>query len=216
MKRKRLIILIVITIVLLIILYFLYYFNFIPHRKYNNKFFNIKTYVSDIDKDNDGIDDQTDILMNTRKYISTRPKYKSKYYDNGYPDDEYGVCTDVVAFALKDAGYDLRELVNEHIKANRNLYDIDVIDKNIDFRRVSNLKIYFDYNAIKLTTDIKKIEEWQGGDIVVFKRHIGIVSDKRNYKGTNFIIHHANSYQKYYEEDILEHHKDVIGHYRIN
>ena len=216
MKRKRLIILIVITIVLLIILYFLYYFNFIPHRKYNNKFFNIKTYVSDIDKDNDGIDDQTDILMNTRKYISTRPKYKSKYYDNGYPDDEYGVCTDVVVFALKDAGYDLRELVNEHIKANRNLYDIDVIDKNIDFRRVSNLKIYFDYNAIKLTTDIKKIEEWQGGDIVVFKRHIGIVSDKRNYKGINFIIHHANPYQKYYEEDILEHHKDVIGHYRIN
>lgn len=216
MKKKRLIILIVITIVLLIILYFLYYLNFIPHRKYNNKFFNIKTYVSDIDKDNDGIDDQTDILMNTRKYISTRPKYKSKYYDNGYPDDEYGVCTDVVAFALKDAGYDLRELVNEHIKANRNLYDIDVIDKNIDFRRVSNLKIYFDYNAIKLTTDIKKIEEWQGGDIVVFKRHIGIVSDKRNYKGINFIIHHANSYQKYYEEDILEYHKDVIGHYRIN
>lgn len=216
MKRKRLIILIVITIILLIILYFLYYLNFIPHRKYNNKFFNIKTYVSDIDKDNDGIDDQTDILMNTRKYISTRPKYKSKYYDNGYPDDEYGVCTDVVAFALKDAGYDLRELVNEHIKANRNLYDIDVIDKNIDFRRVSNLKIYFDYNAIKLTTDIKKIEEWQGGDIVVFKRHIGIVSDKRNYKGINFIIHHANPYQKYYEEDILEHHKDVIGHYRIN
>ena len=216
MKRKRLIILIVITIVLLIILYFLYYFNFIPHRKYNNKFFNIKTYVSDIDKDNDGINDQTDILMNTRKYISTRPKYKSKYYDNGYPDDEYGVCTDVVAFALKDAGYDLRELVNEHIKANRNLYDIDVIDKNIDFRRVSNLKVYFDYNAIKLTTDIKKIEEWQGGDIVVFKRHIGIVSDKRNYKGINFIIHHANPYQKYYEEDILEHHKDVIGHYRIN
>ena len=216
MKRKRLIILIVITIILLIILYFLYYLNFIPHRKYNNKFFNIKTYVSDIDKDNDGIDDQTDILMNTRKYISTRPKYKSKYYDNGYPDDEYGVCTDVVAFALKDAGYDLRELVNEHIKTNRNLYDIDVIDKNIDFRRVSNLKIYFDYNAIKLTTDIKKIEEWQGGDIVVFKRHIGIVSDKRNYKGINFIIHHANPYQKYYEEDILEHHKDVIGHYRIN
>ena len=216
MKRKRLIILIVITIVLLIILYFLYYLNFIPHRKYNNKFFNIKTYVSDIDKDNDGIDDQTDILMNTRKYISTRPKYKSKYYDNGYPDDEYGVCTDVVAFALKDAGYDLRELVNEHIKANRTLYDIDVIDKNIDFRRVSNLKIYFDYNAIKLTTDIKKIEEWQGGDIVVFKRHIGIVSDKRNYKGINFIIHHANPYQKYYEEDILEHHRDVIGHYRIN
>ena len=85
--------------------------------------------MSDIDKDNDGIDDQTDILINAREYISTKPKYKSKYYSSGYPDDAYGVCTDVVAFAFKDAGYDLRELVNNHVKENRDLYDIDVIDK---------------------------------------------------------------------------------------
>lgn len=217
MKNKKLVIVSVIVIICLSILgYLLYYFNFIPHRKYTNDDFNIKTYVSSIDKDNDGIDDQTDILINTRKYIATKPKYKSKYYGTGYPDDNYGVCTDVVAFALKDAGYDLRELVNNHVKENRDLYDIDVIDKNIDFRRVLNLKTYFDYNAISLTTDIKRIEEWQGGDIVVFKRHIGIVSDKRNRKGINFVIHHANPYQRYYEEDILENRDDIIGHYRIS
>ena len=216
MKKKRLIVLSVITICLVTVLYLLYYFNYIPHKKYNNEYFNIKTYISDIDKDNDGIDDQTDILINAREYISTKPKYKSKYYSSGYPDDEYGVCTDVVAFAFKDAGYDLRELVNNHVKENRDLYDIDVIDKNIDFRRVLNLKTYFDYNAISLTTDIKKIDAWQGGDIVVFKRHIGIVSDKRNHKGISFVIHHANPYQKYYEEDILEQHNDIIGHYRIS
>ena len=122
----------------------------------------------------------------------------------------------MVAFALKDAGYDLRELVNNHVKEDRDLYDIDVVDKNIDFRRVLNLKTYFDYNAISLTTDIKKIDAWQGGDIVVFKRHIGIVSDKRNHKGINFVIHHANPYQLHYEEDILEQHNDIIGHYRIS
>ncbi len=217
MKNKKLVIVSVIIIICLSLLgYLLYYFNFIPHRKYTNEDFNIKTYVSSIDKDNDGIDDQTDILINTRKYIVTKPKYKSKYYGTGYPDDNYGVCTDVVAFALKDAGYDLRELVNNHVKENRNLYDIDVIDKNIDFRRVLNLKTYFDYNAISLTTDVLRIEEWQGGDIVVFKRHIGIVSDKRNRKGINFVIHHANPYQRYYEEDILENRDDIIGHYRIS
>ena len=107
-------------------------------------------------------------------------------------------------------------LVNEHIKTNRNLYDIDVIDKNIDFRRVQNLKVYLDNNAIVLTNDINKIKEWQGGDIVVFKNHIGIVSDKRNKKGISFIIHHANPYQRYYEEDILEYRNDIIGHYRIS
>jgi len=214
MKKKLLII--IIFICLFIILYLLYYFNYIPHKKYNNNYFNIKTYISNIDKDNDGIDDQTDILDGAKKYISMKPKYKSKYYNTGYPNDGYGVCTDVVAFALKDAGYDLQSLVNEHILANKDLYDIEVVDKNIDFRRVKNLKIYLDYNAISLTTDINDIEKWQGGDIVVFKNHIGIVSDNRNRKGISFVIHHANPYQKYYEEDILEYHNDIVGHYRIS
>ena len=214
MKKKLLII--IIFICLFIILYLLYYFNYIPHKKYNNNYFNIKTYISNIDKDNDGIDDQTDILNGARKYISTKPKYKSKYYNTGYPNDGYGVCTDVVAFALKDAGYDLQSLVNEHILANKDLYDIEVVDKNIDFRRVKNLKIYLDYNAQSLTTDINDIEKWQGGDIVVFKNHIGVVSDNRNRKGISFVIHHANPYQKYYEEDILEYHNDIVGHYRIS
>lgn len=217
MKKKILIIVTNFLIVLLIVvLYALYRFNYIPHKKYTNEDFNIKTYISKTDKDNDGIDDQTDILNNVRNYIKTNPKYKSKYYATGYPNDEYGVCTDVVAFGLKGAGYDLMNLVNEHIKSNRNLYDIDVIDKNIDFRRVQNLKVYLDNNAIVLTNDINKIKEWQGGDIVVFKNHIGIVSDKRNKKGIPFIIHHANPYQRYYEEDILEYRNDIIGHYRIS
>ena len=217
MKKKILIIVTNFLIVLIIVvLYALYRFNYIPHKKYTNEDFNVKTYISKTDKDNDGIDDQTDILNNVRDYIKTNPKYKSKYYATGYPNDEYGVCTDVVAFGLKGAGYDLMNLVNEHIKTNRNLYDIDVIDKNIDFRRVQNLKVYLDNNAIVLTNDINKIKEWQGGDIVVFKNHIGIVSDKRNKKGISFIIHHANPYQKYYEEDILEYRNDIIGHYRIS
>ncbi len=217
MKKKILIIVTNFLIVLIIVvLYALYRFNYISHKKYTNEDFNIKTYISKTDKDNDGIDDQTDILNNVRNYIKTNPKYKSKYYATGYPNDEYGVCTDVVAFGLKGAGYDLMNLVNEHIKTNRNLYDIDVIDKNIDFRRVQNLKVYLDNNAIALTNDINKIKEWQGGDIVVFKNHIGIVSDKRNKKGISFIIHHANPYQRYYEEEILEYRNDIIGHYRIS
>lgn len=205
----------IMLIILIIIWYILYSFNYIPHKKYTNEDFNIKIYISEVDKDGDGIDDQTDILNNVKKYIATNPKYKSKYYGSGYPDDEYGVCTDVVAFGLKDAGYDIMELLNEDVKANRELYDIDVVDKNIDFRRVENLKVYFDNTAISLTTDVNQIEEWQGGDIVVFKNHIGIISDNRNKKGITFVIHHANPYQKYYEEDILENRNDIVGHYRI-
>ena len=217
MRRKSVVILsIILVIIIFTTLHILYILNYIPHKKYTNQDFNIKSYISKIDKDNDYIDDQTDILNNVRIYIGTNPKYKSKYYETGYPNDQYGVCTDVVAFGLKNAGYDLMELVNEHIKSNRNLYNVDIIDKNIDFRRVRNLKIYLDNNALSLTTDITKIEEWQGGDIIVFENHIGIVSDKRNKNGVSFVIHHANPYQKYYEEDILEYRDDIIGHYRIS
>ena len=216
MKKKIIIPILILGIITMITIYMLYTLNIIPHKKYTNKDFNIDTYISKIDKDNDGIDDQTDIINNTRSYIATNPKYKSKYYANGYPDDEYGVCTDVVAISLKNAGYDLMELVNNHIKENKELYEIETIDKNIDFRRVKNLDVYFKNTALNLTNDVNKIDEWQGGDIIVFKKHIGIISDKRNKSGIPFVIHHANPYQIRYEEDILEERKDIIGHYRIS
>ena len=216
--KKRIIVITLISLLILIfiIIYLLYKFNYIPHKMYSNEYFNIKTYTSLIDKDNDGMDDQTDILNNVYEYIKTNPKYKSKYYASGYPDDGYGVCTDVVAFGLKGAGYDLMELVNEDIKNNKNNYNIDTIDKNIDFRRVQNLKIYFENNAISLTTNIYDIESWQGGDIVLFQNHIGIVSNNRNKNGVTFVIHHANPFQRYYEEDILESRDDIVGHYRMS
>ena len=216
MKKKFIIITFIsVLISILLIIYLLYSLNYIQHKMYSNEDFNIKTYTSNTDKDNDGIDDQTDILNNVREYIATKPKYKSKYYASGYPDDEYGVCTDVVAFGLKGAGYDLMELVNNDIINNKNNYNIDKIDKNIDFRRVRNLIIFFENNANSLTTNIYDIENWQGGDIVIFQNHIGIISNNRNKNGVTFVIHHANPYQKYYEEDILESRNDIVGRYRI-
>jgi uncharacterized protein YijF (DUF1287 family) len=183
---------------------------------YTNEDFGINKYTSLIDKDNDGIDDQTDILNNVRKYIDTNPKYQSKYYDGGYPIDNYGVCTDVVAFGMLGTGYDLRKLLNEDVKNNRTEYNIKEMDINIDFRRVLNIDKYLKRNHISLTTDITNIKEWQGGDIVVFSKHIGVVSDKRNKNGVPFLIHHAYPNQLHLEEDVLESYTDIIGHYRLS
>ncbi|MGN1181432.1 MAG: DUF1287 domain-containing protein [Faecalibacillus sp.] len=214
MKKK--VILFIIIVLLCLGISILYDHQFIPHRQYENEDFHIETYISHIDQDNDGIDDQNDILKNVREYISTKPKYKSQYYASGYPNDGYGVCSDVVGFGLRYAGYDLQELVNEDIIHHQGDYQIDVIDKNIDFRRVRNLKIYFDHTAISLTQDIHQIDKWQGGDIVVFQKHIGVISDKRNTNGIPFVIHHYSPFQKNYEEDILEKRDDIVGHYRIS
>ena len=177
--------------------------------------YQIKQYHSSNDQDNDGIDDQVDILENALEYISKKPKYQSKYYSTGYSNDEYGVCTDVVAHALKNAGYDLMTLIQEDIQNYSGDYAINQPDINIDFRRVRNLKVYFDHTAQILTTDVKDIEDWQGEDIIVFRNHIGIVSDRRNERGVPYVIHHDSPWQLAYEQDILEKRNDIVGHYRI-
>lgn len=210
---KKIVLIVLIIVILIISIILVKYV--IPPKKYDNKYFNIETYISNSDMDNDGIDDQTDILNNAFAYIATNPKYESKYYATGYPDDGYGTCVDVVGYALLNAGYDIRNLVNKHILENRNLYDIDVVDKNIDFRRTQNLLIYFKHNSIELTIDYKDISNWQGGDIVIFKGHIGIVSNNRNKKGIPLVIHHQSPFQINYEEDILESY-EIVGHFRIS
>ena len=199
-----------------ICLFFFLFSFFHSSPKFLDDYFHIKTYHSLVDKDSDGIDDQEDFLDSVLKYVASKPKYKSKYYSTGYPNDSYGVCTDVVAFGMLGAGYDLKELVHQDILNHPDDYSIDKIDSNIDFRRVRNLKVFFQHMAISLTTDVSDIEEWQGGDIVIFSSHIGVVSSNRNKKGIPFLIHHANPYQIFYEEDILESRKDIVGHYRIS
>lgn len=175
----------------------------------------IEPYISDTDKDQDGIDDQTDMLQSAREYLSQDPIYESRYYAGGYPDDGYGVCTDVVAWAMRGAGYDLQKLVDEDKQERPDAYGNEVRDANIDFRRVRNLKIWFDRHAQSLTPDLRDTAQWQAGDIVIFRNHIGILSDARNSRGMPFVLHHANILQIRYEEDILPYWGDIEGHYRI-
>lgn len=204
--KKKIIITILIIILIIPLLYYL-----VPKKTYTNKDFNIPDIKSTIDYDNDGIDDYTDIHDGAVLYIQTKPKYKSKYYSTGYPNDNYGVCTDVVAFAFKNAGYDLQTLVDNDINNHKERYNIDKPDKNIDFRRVKNLKIFFDNNSTILTNDINNYSEFQKGDIVIFPKHIAIISEKRNKKGIPYIIHNNGNHK--YIEDALSRYK-IIGHYR--
>ena len=59
--KKRIFIIVIFIIISVILVALLYFFNTIPHKQYSNSDFNIETYISSVDKDNDGIDDQTDI-----------------------------------------------------------------------------------------------------------------------------------------------------------
>lgn len=192
-----------------------------PHFKksYTAEDFGITVLKSEMDYNNNGIDDYTDILLGARMEAERHPTYKSTYYAGGYPPENEGVCTDVIWRALKNAGYSLKDLIDEDIANNIEEYPRvnGNPDKNIDFRRVPNLKVFFERNALSLTTDLSKIEEWQPGDIVSFENsHVGIISDKRNKNGVPYLIH--NSGQPFREEDVLEllnQFTPISGHYRF-
>ena len=216
MNKKKLILLLLMFVAGITLIFILFNYQNTSSKRPKDKSSLSSQIQSTVDQDGDGIDDDTDILSNALTYVDTHPKYKSKYYQTGYPNDNYGVCTDVVAFAMKNSGYDLKELMQEDIAKHPEDYDIIEPDPNIDFRRVKNLYVYFQHTAINLTTDITEYKEWQGGDIVVFKHHIGIISDRRNSRNIPYVIHHNDCWQKHYEEDILEKRNDIIGHFRIS
>ena len=193
----------------------------LPEKSYTAKDFGIEVVKSDIDYNQNGIDDYTDILLGAKMEANRNPKYKSTYYAGGYAPLSEGVCTDVVIRSLLNAGYSLKDMIDQDIKENVELYPRveNHPDPNIDFRRVKNLKVFFDRMVESHTLSLSKIDDWQPGDIVIFGKdytHIGIVSDKRNENGVPYLIHNAGQPNK--EENSLERWakwKTITGHYRF-
>ncbi len=173
---------------------------------------------SDTDYNNNGKDDYTDILIGLKEFAKKNPQYTNKYYAGGYPDEGEGVCTDTVWFAIDNAGYNLKNMIDKDIEENKEEYNIEIIDQNIDFRRVGNQQIFFEKYVKSLTTDIEEVMEFNPGDILTFNgdEHIAMVSDKRNIKGIPYLIQNRDETQEEKEEDRLEiTDMKVTGHYRF-
>lgn len=193
-----------------------WYWGIIPQRTYTAADFGIETLQGTVDFNQNGADDYADILAGAKKDAQNRPRYNGDYCATGYPDEDVGVCTDLVWRAFREAGYSLRSMVDADIIARPDAYEhIEKRDNNIDFRRVVNLHIFFEKYAVTLTTDVQEIDQWQPGDIVVFgaDKHIGIVSDKRNKKGQPYILHNGGQPRR--EENYLPR-AEVTAHYRFD
>lgn len=189
--------------------------HLVEKKYYKASNLKIKTIYSDIDYDKDKIDDYTEFVLGARTDAKNNPKYVSKYYENSYPPSNEGICTDTIWRAFKEAGYSLRDMIDNDILLYPEDYpNIKEKDINIDFRRVVNLQIFFSKYGEALTINPYDVKEWQPGDIVIFEdNHIGIISDRRNSKGITFVIHNIG--QKNKEEDYLTKSK-VKYHYRFN
>ncbi len=164
------------------------------------------------------------IVKSARKQIGKTiiydPKYVSLSYPNGDVPLSRGVCTDVVIRALRDsAKIDLQKEVHEDMKKAFSTYPkiwgAKSTDKNIDHRRVPNLKNYFKRKGYALTVT-KNPTDYKAGDIVTCKvkgrPHIMIVSSKQTSDGVPFVIHNIG-WGTRENNDLFTYELD--GHYRI-
>lgn len=190
-----------------------------------------KQYNSSLDTDQDGIDDQLDVLQSAQKRTNHSVTYIDKYYseNGGKPPDNEGVCTDLFWRALEGSGFDFQELLYQNMLLNTSKYPLGIWgmnspNKSIDFRRVPNIEAYLQNHAEVLSIELIECEfdnlsQWQGGDIVIFNLdgigpsdHISIVSDKRNSQGVPYLIHNWGIGTVEDENWFGE----IKGHYRWN
>ena len=148
--------------------------------------------------------------------VVTKYDFSQGYYAGGRPPEKnIGVCTDVVADALKSLGYNLQEKIFKDIKKRPKAYN-DTPDKNINYRRAPNMAVYFAKYETSLPLDFgKNLETWKGGDVVVWKNHVAVVSSKKRKDGLPYAI--SNHGGGVVLADILDTwNGELIGHFRIN
>ncbi|MEO0452805.1 MAG: DUF1287 domain-containing protein [Verrucomicrobiota bacterium] len=180
-----------------------------------------QTKAQDRSKDDLGLE----IVASAREQIGTTIRYDPSYQRLDYPAGdipmERGVCTDVVIRALRaGCDSDLQVLVNEDMKHHFPDYPqnwkLTGPDKNIDHRRVPNLKTFFKRKRLNLSIS-RNPSDYQPGDLVTclvppHLPHIMIVSDKKSKSGIPYVIHNIG--RGTVEENRLFDF-EITGHYRI-
>lgn len=151
--------------------------------------------------------------------VSYDPEYRSIPYPNGDVLQSTGVCTDVVIRAMRKLGLDLQQEVHKDMKKHfaqyPRLWGLKSTDRNIDHRRVPNLKTYMTRRGWSIPSS-QDPQNYQPGDVVVWKLssgipHIGIVSDKKSSEKIPLIIHNIGQGTRE-EEGLFAF--EITGHFR--
>ena len=162
------------------------------------------------------------LIERTTHNVTYDGSYLSITYPNGDVPKNIGVCTDVIIRAYRKLGTDLQKLVHEDMKSNFSLYPskriwgLNSTDKNIDHRRVPNLRTFFKRHGVSLKISSNK-SDYSVGDIVTWilpgnLPHIGMVIDEAHpISGNPMIVHNIGRGPKI-DDMIFDF--PIRGHYR--
>ena len=148
------------------------------------------------------------------------PSYVAISYPNGDVPIETGVCSDVVVRAFRKAGIDLQKEVHEDMVRAWSTYPKEWgasrPDKNIDHRRVLNLKKYFERKGKSVPITSER-DDYRPGDIVSWNLtngvpHIGIVINQWSDETKGYLVTHNIGAGTKIEDVLLN--WQITGHYR--
>jgi uncharacterized protein len=166
------------------------------------------------------------IVAAARKQIGVTLRYDPAYTSLGYPNGDVppdrGVCTDVLIRAMRDGlSADLQKLVHEdmrdHFSAYPKQWGLSKPDRNIDHRRVPNLRVFLKRRGCELPLPkAGDSSPFLPGDIVTCTvppnlPHVMIVSDRKTGDGRPLVIHNIGGGAR--EENLLLGFP-ITGHYR--
>ena len=151
-------------------------------------------------------------------------RYDGSYHRIDYPMGDVpagiGVCTDVVIRAFRALGIDLQQRVHEDMRrdfrAYPRLWGLSRPDRNIDHRRVPNLRRFFERHGESLDVS-DRADAYRAGDLVTWRLprhlpHIGIVVGRHSRESGNPLIVHNIGQGPKMEDVLFEY--PVTGHYR--
>jgi uncharacterized protein len=169
---------------------------------------------------------QARIVSRARLEVLRRVRYVGTWQrTSGYPMGDIrpdrGACTDLVVRSYRAAGIDLQRLVHEDMLGAGRWYGVEHPDPTIDHRRVSTLLVFFQRNAMRLTTDPHEVTLFAPGDVVFFgpspssksgQGHVAIVSDRIGRRGFPLLL--ENGGPRPVESDALDR-RPIVGHFRL-
>lgn len=162
------------------------------------------------------------LIAAARKQLGVTVQYDPAYTALPFPNGDVprvkGVCTDVIIRAYRDAfSLDLQALVNADMRAAFSAYPgkwgLRGPDRNIDHRRVPNLRTWFARHHAALPIPATA-GEWMPGDIFTSipgaGTHIGLVTDRMGPRGP-LILHNIGA-GAHEEDGLLD--WPITGRYR--
>jgi uncharacterized protein len=158
-------------------------------------------------------------IEQTRTSVTYDGTYRRIAYPGGDVPASIGVCADVIIRAYRRVGVDLQVKVHEDMRrafqSYPRIWGLKQPDRNIDHRRVPNLRAYLQRARAELPVP-SSASSYRSGDLVTWTvprnlPHIGIVSDEVAESGRPMVVHNIGRGPEL--EDMLFQFP-ITGHYR--